>query len=591
MICIKCGRCNSQIYTIFDKSNIKLNKCHDCNKICDEYIEKNPFIIFMNILFLRPEIYRHIVFNRLKYSDKFIHVFFLKIIIIFLIINVYLHPKFENDNANYNKFTNIFLMNTDLDIPIQNTSPSYNCSSYTLFAYKYNEKNNLYGLYNIFHNSNISNLVNIYKNKLLTCIFDNKFKNENVCIPNKYNKYADHDEWIINLLLHNNKNSRLNTHSGHKCGMIEDDEIDEKKQKNDNNIINTKQTSDNSISNTKRQYGITEYLENGINFIKNKIKYESIFYMKKRKTLLKNNLITFNDFNEYTKLKQTINVHIYDHNKGYKITFNHIENKKYDINYIISYLRNIFFYEQNDTLKNSYFENEGNVYIQNDNNNDVCEEKQKYEFNVFEKKNSMCYEYENNEYNINGLENVCPYFLKNINLVLDKTKMANDIKDKQNMDQDNFSVEQISMYSKILYSNLDNEKYILKICNSSFSLKKLKLVTINYLLYFLFLCAFTYIFKLYQQRKYKINITMVKYNYLFMLFVLSNYPLVIYFILKVFNYNYINIYLNIYTLVCNIIAYHIFISNDGSYIFYSIFSVLVSYLLKTLFMIQIIPYM
>ncbi|CDU19295.1 protein ARV1, putative [Plasmodium yoelii] len=595
MICIKCGWCNSQIYTIFDKRNIKLNECHNCNKICDEYIEKNTFIIFMNILFLRPEIYRHIIFNRLKYSDKFIHVFFFKIIIIFLIINVYLHPKFENDYENNNKFTNIFLMNTDLDISIQNTLPSYNCSSYTLFTYKYNEKHNLYGLYNIFHNSNISNLVNIYKNNLLTCIFNNKFKNKHICIPNKYNKYSNHDEWIINLLLHNNKNRQFNTHNGHKYKVIGNGKIDEKKKKiiikkqeNVNNIINAKQiTSDINIPNTKRQYGITDYLEKGINFIKNRIKYESIFYVKKRKTLLKNNLITFKNFDEYTNLNQTINVLIYDHNKGYKIIFEHIENKTYDI---ISFLRNIFFYEPNYTLKNNYLKNEENVYIQNYSSNDICDKKQKYEFNVFEKKCSMCYEYENSEYNINGLEHICPYFLKNISLVLDKTKMEKNIKDKKNMDQNNFSVEQISMYSKILYSNLDNEKYILKICNSSFSLKKLKFVTINYLIYFLLLCAFTYFFKLYQQRKYKINITMVKYNYLFMLFILSNYPLFIYFILKIFNYNYINIYLNIYTLVCNIIAYHIFISNDGNYIFYSIFSVLASYLLKTLFMIQIIPY-
>lgn len=385
MICIKCGWCNSQIYTIFDKSNIKLNECHNCNKICDEYIEKNSFIIFMNILFLRPEIYRHIVFNRLKYSDKFIHVFFFKIIIIFLIINVYLHPKFENDYAN-NKFTNIFLMNTDLDISIQNTSPSYNCSSYTLFTYKYNEKNNLYGLHNIFHNSNISNLVNIYKNKLLTCIFDNKFKNENICIPNKYNKYSDHDEWIINLLLHNNnnKNNRFNIHNGHKCKIIDNDEIDEKKkyiirrkEENVNNIINAKQTSDINVTNTKRQYGVTYYLEKGINFIKNRIKYESIFYMKKRKTLLKNNFITFKNFDENTNLNQTINVLIYDHNKGYKIIFDHIENKTYDINYIISFLRNIFFYEPNYALKNSYLKNEETVYIQNDSSNDICYGKQK----------------------------------------------------------------------------------------------------------------------------------------------------------------------------------------------------------------------
>ncbi|SOV79702.1 conserved Plasmodium membrane protein, unknown function [Plasmodium reichenowi] len=651
MICIKCGSSNSSLYTVYNKNNIRLNECNRCNKICDEYVEKNRFIIFLNILFLKPEIYRHIVFNRIKYHDKFINNFFLKMIIIFLIINAYLHPNFERENIkNTGILSNIFFMENNFDEYIQGTDKYKNdCSSYTLFIYKYNDKHKLYGLYNIFNNYNMSNLVNIHKNKYLTCIVNNKFSDYNLCIVNRQFKVEqDYDKELIDIFINNNgkyikkynttlpTNSKLHNDHINKNNINNDNNNNNINNDNNNNINNDNNNNNNNnnnninndniytssykdnrnnktiwyetnffkkIAGSQILYYILHFINKSISKIKYILKYDSIFYFKKNKTLLKNNIITLKNPEEYNDLFQIINILVYYNIHDYKIVLEPKEKENLNIDFIFKFIKNIFFYNQFIQKKN-YIQSQTNTYRndpkkKNDLQNNCVHQSEISTFNNFTSTNNhiknqdnnkkMCHNNNDNFHNIlYPFDDLCNEFLKNINSTLNK-KMA-EITKKQNKIQDTFQIKQISMYSKLLFSELDNEKYILKICNSTFSFKKFKTVIISYITYFLFLCIFTYFFKLYQQHKYNIKITMVKYNYLFMLFVLSNYPLVIYFILKIFNYNYINIYLNIYTIICNIIAYHIFISTDQNYICYSIFSVLTSYLLKNLVMLKIINY-
>ncbi|SPJ10527.1 conserved Plasmodium membrane protein, unknown function [Plasmodium sp. DRC-Itaito] len=633
MICTKCGSSNSRLYTVYNKNNIRLNECNRCNKICDEYLEKNRFIIFLNILFLKPEIYRHIVFNRIKYHDKFINNFFLKMIIIFLIINAYLHPNFERENIkNTGILSNIFFMENNFEEYIQGSDKYKNdCFSYTLFIYKYDDKHKLYGLYNIFNNYNRSNLVNIHKNKYLTCIVNNKFSDFNLCIVNtQFKAEEDYDKELIDIFINNNgkyikkyqttlpKNSKLhndqiNDNNIHNNNINKNYNKNKNKIENNDNIYTSYKYNINEktiwyeanffkkIAESQILYYILHFINKSISKIKYILKYDSIFYFKKNKTLLKNNIITLKNPEEYNDLFQIINVLVYYNIHEYKIVLEPKEKENLNIDFILKFIKNIFFYNKFIQKKN-YIQSQTNTYMNNPKKNDLenncVHQNEVSTFNNFTSTNNHIKNHDNNKktchnnndnlHNIYPFNDLCNEFLKNINSTLNK-KMA-EITKKQNKIQDTFQIKQISMYSKLLFSELDNEKYILKICNSTFSFKKFKTVIISYFTYFLFLCIFTYLFKLYQQYKYNIIITMVKYNYLFMLFVLSNYPLVIYFILKIFNYNYINICLNIYTIICNIIAYHIFISTDQNYICYSIFSVLTSYLLKNLVMLKIINY-
>ncbi|KMZ80843.1 hypothetical protein PVIIG_02061 [Plasmodium vivax India VII] len=605
MICIKCGRCNSSLYTVYNKTNIKLNECNRCSNICDEYMERNTFLIFINILFLKPEVYRHIIFNRLEYHDKFIHVFFLKMIILFLIINAYLHPNFESDHREGGRtFSDFFLMNTTFGENTQRSYPTeYNCSSYTLFMYKYDDKHKLYGLYNIFNQSNVPNLVNIHKNKFLTCIFHNRFRDHNVCILNrKYEHTEDYDKRLIDLFLHNKespggKDVQLSRWKAHLNSWKEQQSSWKGQQSSwkgqqsswKGHLSEGGKTPSESPSWTNL-LPFRDAKKKLLQLVQRSLKYESIFKLKKNHQLLRNDIVTLKNAEEYNSLFQITNVLVYYHIDEHKIVLETREKEAYNIHYLLNFLWSIFFYQKGSEKKN-YFKSEANSFVRKASTKGVCPDPRKENF-----PSNKCYDYELQDHpyeNLNNsgdkLNSLCRNIFKNIDFTFHKN--VDEITKKQNQKKKKFKIKQISMYSKLLFSDLDNEKYILKICNSSFSFKKLKSVVINYLVYFLLLCIFTYLLKLYQERKYRIRITMVKYNYLFMLFVLSNYPLVIYFILKVFNYNYINIYLHVYTITCNTIAYYIFISSDGNYICYSIFSVLASYLLKNFLMLKLGDYL
>ncbi|CAA9987754.1 conserved Plasmodium protein, unknown function [Plasmodium knowlesi strain H] len=581
MICIKCGRCNSSLYTVYNKTNIKLNECNRCRNICDEYMEKNTFLIFINILFLKPEVYRHIIFNRLKYHDKFIHIFFLKMIILFLIINAYLHPNFENDHKEGESFSNFFLKNTTFGENTQRNYPNQdNCSSYTLFMYKYDDKHKLYGLYNIFNQSNVPNLVNIHKNKFLTCIFHNRFRDYNMCILNrKYEHMEDYDKRLIDLFLHNKESyGRKEAQASSWKGKLTE------------GVRPPAGKSTSESPNWTELYPFIDGKKWLLKLIQGSVKYESIFKLRKNHRLLRNDIVTLNNSEENSSLFQIINLLVYYHVDDYKLVLETREKEAYNIDYLVNFLHRIFFYQNGHETKN-YFKSEMKSFVRKASTKSICPDPRKEIFPP-----NKCYDcelhddpYNNLDKSGDELNRLCRNIFKNIDFTFHKN--VEEIRKKENQKKHKFKIKQISMYSKLLFSDLDNEKYILKICNSSFSFKKLKSIIINYMLYFFFLCIFTYILKLYQEKKYRVKITMVKYNYLFMLFVLSNYPIVIYFILKVFNYNYINIYLNVYTIICNTIAYHIFISNDENYICYSIFSVLASYLLKNFLMIKIGNYL
>lgn len=63
MICIECTEPVWSLYTQYSTSNIRLTACPRCNKFADKYIEYDNVLIFVDILLLKPQAYRHLVFN------------------------------------------------------------------------------------------------------------------------------------------------------------------------------------------------------------------------------------------------------------------------------------------------------------------------------------------------------------------------------------------------------------------------------------------------------------------------------------------------------------------------------------------------
>lgn len=63
MICIECTEPVQSLYTQYSPSNIRLTACPRCNKFADKYIEYDNVLIFVDVILLKPQAYRHLVFN------------------------------------------------------------------------------------------------------------------------------------------------------------------------------------------------------------------------------------------------------------------------------------------------------------------------------------------------------------------------------------------------------------------------------------------------------------------------------------------------------------------------------------------------
>ncbi|ODQ67037.1 Arv1-like protein [Nadsonia fulvescens var. elongata DSM 6958] len=65
VICIECNSSIASLYTWYSPANIKLTVCTKCNKFADKYIEHGNVVIFIDLLLLKPQVFRHLVFNLL----------------------------------------------------------------------------------------------------------------------------------------------------------------------------------------------------------------------------------------------------------------------------------------------------------------------------------------------------------------------------------------------------------------------------------------------------------------------------------------------------------------------------------------------
>ncbi|KAH3686741.1 hypothetical protein WICPIJ_002284 [Wickerhamomyces pijperi] len=63
MICVECGEPVSSSYTLYTNGYIKLTDCPRCHCIADKYIEVDNVVLFIDILLLKPQAYKHLVFN------------------------------------------------------------------------------------------------------------------------------------------------------------------------------------------------------------------------------------------------------------------------------------------------------------------------------------------------------------------------------------------------------------------------------------------------------------------------------------------------------------------------------------------------
>ncbi|RCK57585.1 Protein ARV1 [Candida viswanathii] len=116
MICIECGYPEIDcLYSRYKSEYIKLTVCPKCNKIADKYIEYDSVILFLDILLLKKQAYRHLSYNVTEQevitSTHSAHNY-TKIIRMFLLIlslEVYLTWANEEISPVHSKFINLVL--------------------------------------------------------------------------------------------------------------------------------------------------------------------------------------------------------------------------------------------------------------------------------------------------------------------------------------------------------------------------------------------------------------------------------------------------------------------------------------------------
>ncbi len=63
MICIECAGPVASLYTIYGEGNVRLTQCPQCTNFADKYVEHDLVIIAIDLILIKPQVYRHLLFN------------------------------------------------------------------------------------------------------------------------------------------------------------------------------------------------------------------------------------------------------------------------------------------------------------------------------------------------------------------------------------------------------------------------------------------------------------------------------------------------------------------------------------------------
>lgn len=66
MFCVQCMTPADSLFIEYSHGHIKLTDCPNCNQTVDKYVEYDNVLIFIDLLLLKPECYRHMVYNSLE---------------------------------------------------------------------------------------------------------------------------------------------------------------------------------------------------------------------------------------------------------------------------------------------------------------------------------------------------------------------------------------------------------------------------------------------------------------------------------------------------------------------------------------------
>ncbi|CAI5740808.1 unnamed protein product [Hyaloperonospora brassicae] len=61
--CVECGAPVPALVRDYGKGNLRLAICRACNSVADKYVEYETIVLFLDVLLLKPQVYRHVLCN------------------------------------------------------------------------------------------------------------------------------------------------------------------------------------------------------------------------------------------------------------------------------------------------------------------------------------------------------------------------------------------------------------------------------------------------------------------------------------------------------------------------------------------------
>ncbi|KAL4807043.1 Arv1-like family-domain-containing protein [Aspergillus unguis] len=96
-ICIECSYPVSHLYSAYSRADdrslgkgVRLTQCPRCKRFADKYVEYDFVVIFIDLVLIKPQVYRHLLFNRLESDDHKFDPSISRLGILLLLFDVYL---------------------------------------------------------------------------------------------------------------------------------------------------------------------------------------------------------------------------------------------------------------------------------------------------------------------------------------------------------------------------------------------------------------------------------------------------------------------------------------------------------------------
>ncbi|KAF2789037.1 Arv1-domain-containing protein [Melanomma pulvis-pyrius CBS 109.77] len=96
-ICIECRYPVKTLYTEYSKADdrslgkgVRLTQCPRCKRFADKYVEHDFVVLFIDLVLIKPQVYRHLLFNRLGRDDDKFDRSILRLGVLLLLFDVYL---------------------------------------------------------------------------------------------------------------------------------------------------------------------------------------------------------------------------------------------------------------------------------------------------------------------------------------------------------------------------------------------------------------------------------------------------------------------------------------------------------------------